>query len=207
MNDRFYEDGSNDRRTAPAVARNCKPIGDALAQWLPEAGTVLEIASGTGEHALAFARRFPNLVWQPSDVDPAALGSIAAWQDGSSPANLRQPLAVDASRPPWPLQSADSVVSINMVHISPWAAALGLIEGASAILAAGAPLILYGPWLEDGVEPAPSNIAFDADLRRRNPSWGLRSVETFAEAASPSFSLEQRKPMPANNLMLLFRRR
>lgn len=207
MNDRFYEEETEGRRIAPAVARNCGPIGDVLAQWLPQTGVVLELASGTGEHALAFARRFPRLEWQPSDISPAALASIKAWQDTSSPANLRPPIIVDASNPRWPLTSADAVVSINMVHISPWASALGLIEGAAAILEPGASLILYGPWLEKGVQPAPSNLAFDADLRRRDPSWGLRMVDAFTDSAAPFFELEQRRSMPAHNLMLLFRKR
>lgn len=205
---RFYERGHDGaRRQAPAAARNVGPIGDVLAEWLPASGLVLEVASGTGEHALAFAGRFPALVWQPSDPEPLALGSIAAWGQGG-PANLLPPLELDASSPDWPIARADAVLNCNMVHISPWAAALGLLDGARRVLEEGGRLILYGPWLEEGVEAAPSNLAFDRDLRARDPRWGLRTVETFArEAAERGFALAERRAMPANNLMLLFERR
>jgi len=164
---------------------------------------VLEIASGTGEHALAFANRFPNLHWQPSDPDPAALASIAAWQ-AEGPPNLLQPVQLDVARE-WPVARADAILCVNMVHISPWECSLGLLDGAQRKLAPGAPLILYGPWLEAGIEPAPSNIAFDLDLKSRNPSWGLRLVEDFAnEAKLRRLVLRTRRPMPSNNLMLLF---
>ena len=204
---RFYEEpaGSDARRSAPAARRNREPIADVLAEWLPEAGLVLEIASGTGEHALHFAGRFPNLSWQPSDADPGALQSIAAWRAGSGLTNLLPPMSLDAASPPWPVNIAAAVLSINMVHISPWSAALGLIRGAADILPAGAPLILYGPWLHDDVEPAPSNLAFDADLRRRNGEWGLRRVADFAAAAEGSFRVDEVRPMPANNTMLRLR--
>jgi hypothetical protein len=195
-----------ERREAPAAARNVTAIGDVLAQWLPPHGTVLEIASGTGEHALAFARRFPALEWQPSDQDPLALASIAAWR-AEGPANLLAPVLLDAAAPAWPIAAADAIVSINMVHIAPWTAAVGLIEGAARLLARGAPLILYGPWIEQGVAPAPSNVAFDLDLRARDPSWGLRTVESFADvAAARGLALVERRAMPANNLMLLLAR-
>jgi hypothetical protein len=195
--------GGGEKRRAPAAARNVEPIGDVLAQWLPEAGCVLEVASGTGEHALAFAMRFPALRWQPSDPDPLALQSIAAWRAGG-PANLLPPIALDASNA-WPPVEADVVLNINMVHIAPWAAALGLIGGASGVLPPGGRLILYGPWIEEGVETAPSNLAFDADLKRRNPGWGLRRVGDFERAArSRGLLLADRRAMPSNNLMLLF---
>ena len=200
-----------------------------LADWLPQSGLVLEIASGTGEHALAFARRFPSLEWQPSDPDPTALVSIAAWQvDG--PSNLLPPLRLDAGASDWPLNHADAilcikmdsdsrdepkaaekggfdvVLNLNMVHISPWSAALGLLDGAARVLKRGGALILYGPWLQAGVETVPSNLAFDQQLRERDPEWGLRRVEDFDAAASKrGFALEQTCAMPANNLMLLFR--
>jgi len=196
--------GKGVRRQAPAAARNVEPIGDVLAEWLPSSGLVLEIASGTGEHALAFARRFPDLAWQPSDPDPEALASIAAWQmDG--PSNLKPPLELDVCKADWPLDRADAILCVNMVHISPWEASLGLLDGAERLLPKGAPLILYGPWLEAEVEAAPSNLAFDQDLRARNPRWGLRLVEDFAaEAASRGFVLADRCVMPANNIMLRF---
>ena len=209
MNDRDnYEEPAGDRRRhAPATARNSAAIIDVLRDWLPPAGSVLEIASGSGEHVLAFARAFPDLNWQPSDADDAALASIAAWRGEAGLANIAPPLCVDVVQGDWPVGQADAVIAINLVHISPWAAALGLLDGAARLLAHGAPLILYGPWIERGVATAPSNMAFDADLRQRNPDWGLREVERFGdEAARRGFALAERRAMPANNLMLLLRR-
>jgi len=205
---RFYEaPTSGALRSAPAAQRNRDPIAEVLRDWLPENGLVLEVASGTGEHAVHFARTFPGLQWQPSDVHPNALESIRAWRETVGQTNLREPIVIDAAVPEWPISRADAVLSINMVHISPWAAALGLIEGAARILPESAPLILYGPWLKDGVATAPSNIAFDSDLRGRDPAWGLRRVEDFAAAAGPhGFELVETRSMPANNSMLLLRR-
>lgn len=204
---RFYEGiSAGARRSAPAALRNREPIAAVLRDWLPTTGTVLEIASGSGEHAVHFARTFPQLEWQPSDLHPDALASIAAWRAEAGLANLRVPLALDTSASNWPIERADAVLSLNMVHISPWSAALGLIAGAARLLPPGASLILYGPWLEDGVEPAPSNLAFGVDLRRRDPSWGLRAVEEFAAAAAAAFTLDERRAMPADNLMLRFGR-
>ncbi len=195
---------AGERREAPAAARNVGPIGDVLADWLPPFGTVLEIASGTGEHALAFACRFPALRWRPSDPDPEALSSIAAWRE-EGPGNLLAPIAFDATTPRWPVDQADAVVSINMVHIAPWDASIGLLEGAARLLPVGGPLILYGPWLEDDRPAASSNTAFDRDLKRRNPAWGLRHVSHFsAEAAARGLVFAERRDMPANNLMLRF---
>lgn len=205
---RFYEaPAAGPRRSAPAALRNRAPIAEVLGDWLPDQGLVLEIASGTGEHAVYFAERFPNLEWQPSDVHPDALSSIAAWRDHRRLRNLRAPIVVDAAATDWPVDRADAVLSINMVHISPWAAALGLIDGAARLLPLGGPLILYGPWLKDDIPTAPSNLAFDADLRLRNEEWGLRRVEDFAAAAKErGLVLEETRSMPANNLVLLFRR-
>ncbi len=221
--------GKGVRRQAPAAARNVGPIGDSLAEWLPPSGLVLEVASGTGDHALAFARRFPNLDWQPTDPDPEALASIAAWR-AEGPGNLLPPLQLDVCEADWPIARADAilcvkihsdscdgsrtrekrgfsvVLCINMIHISPWSAALGLLDGAARVLHAGGALILYGPWLRADTTTAPSNLAFDQQLRKRDPEWGLRKVEDFeAEALKRGFVLEQARPMPANNLMLLFR--
>jgi hypothetical protein len=206
--ERFYEAPTEGvRRSAPAATRNRRPIADMLIEWLPRTGVVLEIASGTGEHAAFFANEFPDLEWQPSDLHPDALASIAAWREETRLPNLRAPLVIDAASSDWPIGRADAILSINMVHISPWTSALGLLDAAQRLLAAGAPLILYGPWLKRGVETAPSNIAFDADLKRRDPQWGLRRVEDFAEAAeSRGLFLEAARPMPANNMMLLLRR-
>lgn len=202
---RFYEAPAvGARRSAPAALRNRELIAEVLADWLPASGTVLEIASGTGEHAGYFAERFPNLDWQPSDLHPDALASIAAWRAAAGLPNLREPVTIDAAAPDWPVGEADALLNINMVHISPWACAQGLIAGAARVLTAGAPLILYGPWLKDDIATAPSNLAFDADLKRRDPEWGLRRVEDFAEAAERrGFGLVESRVMPANNLMLL----
>lgn len=192
------------KKSAPAAQRNVGPIGDVLAEWLPQSGLVLEIASGTGEHALAFARRFPHLDWQPTDSDPVALASIAAWQS-EGPANLKPPVQLEVCSPEWPVEAADAILCVNMVHIAPWEASLGLIDGAARLLGEGGRLILYGPWLEDGVEAAPSNLAFDRDLRSRDPRWGLRVVEEFAALAEErGLRLEERQAMPSNNLMLRF---
>ena len=205
---RFYETGAaGARRSAPAALRNREPIAEVLSEWLPDAGLVLEIASGSGEHAVYFAERFPALEWQPSDVHSDALASIAAWRETAAKPNLRPPLVIDAASAAWPIDRADAVLSINMVHISPWASSLGLIEGAARLLQPGAPLIMYGPWLKDDFATAPSNLEFDASLKRRDPEWGLRRVEDFAaEAETRNLHLVGIRSMPANNLMLLFRR-
>jgi hypothetical protein len=207
---RFYEGptAGDARRSAPAAQRNREPIAEVLSEWLPDSGLVLEVASGTGEHAVWFAERFPGLQWQPSDAHPDALASIAAWQQGAGLPNVLRPVVIDASNPAdWPIERADAVLNINMAHISPWPASLGLIAGASRMLPSGAPLILYGPWLKDDIETVPSNLAFDADLKARDPEWGLRRVEDFAEAAEvEGFQLVETRGMPANNLMLLFAR-
>lgn len=202
---RFYESqAAGSLRSAPAVQRNRDPIVAVLREWLPETGIVLELASGTGEHAAYFAERFPNLEWQPSDVHPDALRSIAAWRTETGLPNLHEPLVIDAASADWSIHRADALLSINMVHISPWSAALGLLDGAARLLEPGASLILYGPWLKDDIPTAPSNLAFDQDLRSRDPQWGLRRVEDFAAAAGErGFTLEETRTMPANNLMLL----
>lgn len=193
--------------SSPAAQRNREPIGAVLAEWLPESGLVLEVASGSGEHAAYFARAFPQLEWQPSDPDPEALSSIEAWRADSGLANLREPVILDAAAATWPVERADAVLNINMVHISPWEAALGLLDGAARLLPPGGPLILYGPWVVGGVETAPSNLAFDVDLKRRSPAWGLRRVEGFArEAEARGLALTDQREMPANNRMLLFLR-
>ncbi len=169
---------------------------------------MLEIASGTGEHAVHFAQCFSDLAWQPSDIHADALASIKAWRAHQPLPNLRDAVELDASSAEWPIDRADAILSINMVHISPWAAALGLLDGASRLLGHGAPLILYGPWITDAAPTAPSNLDFDADLRRRDPAWGLRRVEHFgAEADRRGLELAEQRAMPVNNRMLLFHRR
>jgi hypothetical protein len=205
---RFYESAAaGARRSAPAALRNREAIAEVLRQWLPRSGLVLEIASGSGEHAIYFAECFPDLEWQPSDVHPDALSSIAAWRAEAGRTNVRPPLILDASSPDWPIYRADALLSINMVHISPWASALGLLDGAARLLSPGGPLIMYGPWLKNDIPTAASNRDFDADLKRRDLQWGLRRVEDFAaEAEKRGLRLEATSSMPANNLMLLLRR-
>ena len=195
------------KRHAPAAERNREPIAAVLTEELPAAGLVLEVASGTGEHAVHFARTYPNLAWQPSDPEEESLTSIAAWREEVGLANLRAPIALDASAPPWAIAHADAVLCINMVHISPVAATEGLLAGAAALLADGAPLILYGPYLEAAVETAPSNLEFDAWLKRRDSGFGLRSIEWLDQlAASHGFQRTRRVAMPANNLTLVYRK-
>jgi len=193
--------------SAPAAIRNREPIAAVLAEWLPPTGLILEVASGSGEHAVFFAHVFPRLDWQPTDPDPAAVSSIEAWRADSGLANLREPAILDATASTWPVERAEAVLNINMVHISPWKAALGLLDGAAQVLSPSGRLILCGPWIVDGIDTAPSNLAFDADLKRRNPAWGLRRVEDFAhEAEARGLMLSDQRAMPANNRMLLFRR-
>lgn len=228
---RFYEARATGAlRSAPAALRNREPISEVLAKWLPQKGIVVEIASGTGEHSAYFAERFSGLDWQPSDIHPDALDSIAAWRAQAGLGNLLPPLTIDAATPNWPIHHADAVLRINMqsdscdnqktaekggfdvvlnlnmVHISPWSAALGLLDGAARVLKRGGALILYGPWIQAGVPTAPSNLAFDRSLKERDPEWGLRHLDDFEAAASKrGLVLEQTRSMPANNLMLLFR--
>lgn len=207
-----WEPGSaaptGNKRHAPAALRNRDPILSVLREALPPAGVVLEVASGGGEHAVAFAAALPGIEWQPTDSDPAALASIAAWRDEAALPNLRAPLKLDAAAPEWSVARADAVLCINMVHISPWEATLGLLQGAAGVLPSGGLLYLYGPYIREGVETAPGNVAFDASLKDRNPVWGLRSVEDVARAArEQGLLLERMVEMPANNLSLLFRRR
>ncbi len=193
---------------SPASARNRGPLLDVLRRWLPASGTVVEIASGLGEHAAWFAQALPGVTWRPTDRSVEALDILVARREAAGLPNLAPPLVLDAASPDaWPIDRADAVVCINMVHISPWAATEGLMAGAGRILPAGAPLCLYGPYVEAGVETAPSNLAFDADLRRRDPAWGLRDLEAVkALAASRGLTFAERVAMPANNLCLLFRR-
>lgn len=193
------------RLFAPSVARNRDPIAATLRDMLPASGLVLEVASGSGEHALHLARAFPALRFQPTDPSAEALASIAAWREAEGPANLLPPLRLDVLEEA-PFPAAQAVLCINMIHIAPWAATLGLLRGAAGALAPGAPLILYGPYLRAGVPTAEGNLAFDADLRARNPKWGIRALEDVA-AAAPDFALERVVEMPANNLTVLFRHR
>ena len=193
--------------TAPAVARNRDLILAVLREVLAAPGTVLEIASGSGEHAVHFASALPHLVWQPTDPDAQALRSIAAYAARAQLANLLPPLELDATAAVWPVTQADAVVSINMIHIAPWAAAEGLLAGAARLLPAGSPLYLYGPYREHGRHTAPSNAAFDESLRARDPAWGVRDLDAVvALAARHGLALQRTVAMPANNLSVVFHR-
>ncbi len=195
------------KQHAPSTERNRGPILEVLRAVLPKAGTVLEIASGTGEHALFFAKELPHLRWQPTDADVRARESIDAWRMESGTPNLLPPLLLDAASDDWPVASADALVCINMVHIAPWRATEGLMRGAARVLPAGGRLILYGAYFVDGREPALSNVAFDASLRARNPEWGVRRLgEVEAEARRNGLRLERVVEMPSNNLMVVFQR-
>ncbi len=194
--------------TAPAAARNRGPVLGVLRPRLPAQGLVLEIASGTGEHAVYFAAALPGLRWQPTDADAQTRASIEAWRAASALPNLLAPLPLDAAAPDtWPVARADAIICINMVHISAWSATQGLMQGAGRLLPPGGRLFLYGPYREAEVETAPSNLAFDESLKARNPQWGLRAREDVAmEAARHGLALEERVAMPANNLVLVFRK-
>jgi Protein of unknown function (DUF938) len=195
------------RQYAPATVRNRDLILDVLRDVLPMTGVILEIASGSGEHVVHFASNLPRLTFQPSDPEPGALLSISAWVKATDVTNVRVPIVLDASQSRWPIASADGIICINMVHISPWDATVGLIRGAAAILPPGSPLYLYGPYKRKGLATAPSNEAFDRNLRDRNPTWGLRDLEAVAAIAqSVGFSVPAIAEMPANNLSVVFLR-
>ncbi|MXP64479.1 DUF938 domain-containing protein [Roseomonas sp. M0104] len=198
---------SEARRSAPAALRNRGPILEVLREQLGDSGLLLEVASGTGEHALHIAAALRGWTIQPSDPGPEARASIDAWAGEAGLPNLRPALELDAAAPDWPIAAADAVLCINMIHIAPWRAALGLLAGAARILPAGAPLVLYGPFREPGVPLAESNAAFDRSLRERDPEWGLRDLGTVTEAAvAAGFVAGPVVPMPANNLTVVFRR-
>jgi SAM-dependent methyltransferase len=197
---------SDARLFAPAVARNRDPLLAVLRPRLPRAGLVLEIASGTGEHLAALAALTPDLAFQPTDPDPAARASADAWARHLAAGNMRPALPLDAAAPEtWPIAAADAILCVNMIHIAPWAATLGLLRGAARLLPPGAPLFLYGPFRRGGAHTAPSNAAFDESLRARDPAWGVRDLEAVA-AAAEGFGPPELIPMPANNLTVVFRR-
>ncbi len=195
------------RREAPAAARNRQPILDVLQPRLPEKGLVVEIASGTGEHVVHYAAARPELTFQPSDPDASARASVDDWVRTLGLGNVRPALEIDVTGESWPVERADAVLCCNMIHIAPWEAAIGLVTGAARLLPPGGLLFLYGPYRRGGRHTAPSNEAFDADLRRRNPAWGVRDLETVVDlAAAQGFSAPEIVEMPANNLSLLFNR-
>ena len=201
------EDIGDEALIAPAAARNGAAILEVLRAVLPPGGTVLEVASGTGEHAVRFAAALPHLRWQPSGPDRRALGSIAAHARIAGLPNLLPPVELDACAERWPVARAEAVVCINMIHIAPWAATEGLLAGAGRLLPPGGPLVLYGPFRIDGAHTAPSNAHFDADLRMRDPGWGVRDLEAvLVAAAGHGLPLAERIAMPANNLSVVMRK-
>ncbi|MBD2111899.1 MULTISPECIES: DUF938 domain-containing protein [Cyanophyceae] len=210
------------RRYAPATERNREPILAVLQRVLPPTGTVLEVSSGTGEHAVFFAPHLAPRQWLPSDLDPGARASIAAWREAAPAANLHTPIALDAAAPLWPVESENfrdllseldlqqhpitALVNINMIHIAPWAACLGLLAAAGRILPPGGILYLYGPYKQNGQHTALSNEAFDASLQAQNPDWGVRDLDAVVAAAKVyGLALVETITMPANNLSVVFR--
>jgi hypothetical protein len=195
------------RRHSPAAERNRGPIGVELQRLLPPQGLLLEIASGTGQHAAHCSAGLPGWQWQPSDFEAAALPSIAAWCAGLD--RVRPPVVLDVLAPQWPgvPERVDAIFCANLIHISPWATTPALMQGAARHLAPAGLLVTYGPYLEDELTTAPGNVAFDADLKARNPAWGLRRVaDVVAQARAAGFALRERIAMPANNLLLVFAR-
>jgi hypothetical protein len=195
------------KRHAPATARNRDPILDVLRDVLPPSGTVLEIASGSGEHASYFAAALPNIRWQPTDPDRDALASIAAHAAEHPKGNLLAPLALDVLAD-WPVDDVAAIVCINMIHIAPWACCEALMRGAGHHLPSGGPLVTYGPYRFDGAFTAPSNETFDASLRHRNPEWGVRDLSDVTRVAAEQDLVRERVvALPANNHCVVFRRR
>lgn len=195
------------KRQAPAAARNRQPILDVLQARLPREGLVLEVASGTGEHIVHYATARPELTFQPSDPDVDARASVDDWVRTLGLANVRPALEIDVTARTWPVERADAVLCCNMIHIAPWEAAVGLVAGAARLLPPGGLFYLYGPYRQGGRHTAPSNEAFDADLKRRNPAWGVRDIEAVIDlAGAQGFSTPEIVEMPANNLSLLFNR-
>ena len=195
------------RRHAPAAERNRQPSLEVLARVLPLSGEILEIASGTGQHAAYFAAALPWLVWQPSERDADAFPSIAAWAAAEKLENVRPPLRIDVTEEPWPVASVAGIFSANLIHIAHWDVCLALLRGTERHLVTGGALVMYGPYRIGGQHTAPSNAAFDLDLRSRNAAWGVRDLEAVVEAArGHGLELRERVAMPANNQTLVFRR-
>lgn len=208
LENRKMADGA--RMMSPSVERNKDPILEVLRPHLKSGMRVLEFASGTGEHAAHFVSEIDGLTWQPSDLSEEARRSIAAWAEHSGNPGFKSPLALDASLEHWSAeddQTFDAIVCMNMIHISPFEAASGVIKGACRILQPGGFLFFYGPFKRGGIHTAPSNEAFDQSLKSRDPSWGIRDVEVIEElAVEAGLTLESLTEMPANNLSLIFRR-
>ncbi len=205
--------GHNAAQHSPAAERNRAPILDALRQILPDSGQALEIASGTGQHVAHFASHMPGWMWQPSDAQADGFASIRAWCAQASAVNVHQPVLLDVMNPKWPTGSAefsdkfDAIFCANMLHIAPWATCAALMAGASKYLSPHGALITYGPYLERDVPTSPGNLAFDESLRQRDPAWGIRALEDVVrQAALAGLRLLERFEMPANNLLLVFKR-
>jgi SAM-dependent methyltransferase len=197
----------DNRLTAAPAERNKQAILEVLERVLPAGGLVLEIGSGTGQHVTHFAKALPRLTFQPSEMDEASHPSIAAWTRHERLANVLPPIGFDLTRRPWPVRSADAIVCINVIHISPWEATLALMRGAAELLPPGGVLVTYGPYMRGGQHTAPSNAEFDTSLKARDPRWGVRDMGEVAAAAKQSgLELVETVPMPTNNFMLVFRR-
>ncbi len=197
------------KRHAPATDRNREPILSVLSRVLPPSGTVLEIASGSGEHAVFFASRLPGVMWQPSDPDDAARASVDAYREETGLANVLPARALDArdDADVWGIARVDAIVCINMIHIAPWSSCEGMMRGAGRLLGPGGVLFLYGPFTRDGAHTAPSNASFDESLRARDPAWGVRDVaDVTREAETNGLAHVETAPMPANNLAVVFAR-
>jgi hypothetical protein len=199
------EDG---RLVSPSAERNKEPIAEALDGLLPDAGQVLEVSSGTGQHIVHFARRMPRLVWQPTERDAQCLRSIAAWREAETLPNLRAPLFLDVYDDVWPVTATDAAICLNMIHIAPWSATETLLHGTGKTLRPGGLLFLYGPFRRQGAHTVESNAEFDRQLRARDPRWGVRNLEDVATlAASEGFELAGVHQLPKNNLGVAFRKR
>ena len=195
------------RRENPSAERNKRPLLEVLRRVFPSEGLVLELASGTGQHAAFFTDQLPSLHWQPTDVDAHALPSIAAWRQASHPDRIRAPLLLDATADAWPVPQADAMLCVNMLQVSPWPATLGLLAGAARTLTAGGPLVIYSPMSRGGVHISPGNAAFDANLKSHDPRLGVRDADLLIEAATAAgLTHAQTVDMPANNTVLVFRR-
>jgi len=202
------EKTANGKWSTPSAERNKGPILDVLARVLPRRGVVLEIASGTGQHVMHFAKALPDLTWQPSDPDAELRESIALRVREERPANVKGPIEIDVAKLPWPLEAADAVLAINLIHVAPWSATQALFQGAKALLSTGHVLFLYGPYRRFGHHTSESNAQFDLDLRAQDPEWGLRDMEAVSDvAAGAGFVLAETVEMPANNFSLVFKRR
>lgn len=205
---RQMERGEYLKQLSASSERNKQPILNVLRRVLPDQGLVLEVASGTGQHAVHFARALPDLTWQPSDIDPGFRASVEAWRAETNLPNIKNPVHLDTTDHPWPIDRADAIINSNMIHISPWAVCLGLLDGAARILPEGGVLFMYGPYRINGEHTAESNAQFDQSLRMRDPSWGIRDLDDVVnEAASRGLEHIETVQMPANNLSVVYRKR